>query len=130
MPLKYQPKEATVLICDFSGFKAPEMIKVRPVVVLRKHRHNRQLVTVIPLSTTAPSTLEAHHVELPSYLPGDAPACWAKCDMIYTVSIARLDRCRVKARHGGSRSYLALQMEPTDFAAVRTAVGASLGFHY
>lgn len=128
MPLKYQPKEATVLICDFSGFKAPEMIKVRPVVILRKHNHNRQLVTVIPLSTTEPLRLEAHHVELPSYLQGEAQVCWAKCDMIYTVTIERLDRCRVKARHGGGRSYLALQMEPKHFAAVRAAVGASLGF--
>ncbi len=31
MPLKYQPKEATVLMCDFSGFQVPEMIKVRPL---------------------------------------------------------------------------------------------------
>lgn len=75
MALKYQPKEATVLMCDFSGFQVPEMIKVRPVVVLRKHSQNRQLVTIVPLSTTAPDHMTGHHVVLPSYLPGSALTC-------------------------------------------------------
>ncbi|WP_414861947.1 hypothetical protein [Pseudomonas sp. IT-P176] len=41
MPLQYQPKEGSVLICDFRGYEVPEMIKVRPVVVIRKHRLDR-----------------------------------------------------------------------------------------
>ncbi|HDS0920624.1 TPA: type II toxin-antitoxin system PemK/MazF family toxin [Pseudomonas putida] len=130
MPLKYQPKEATVLMCDFSGFRVPEMIKVRPVVVLRKHRQNHQLVTIIPLSTTAPDHVAKHHVELPSYLPGPALTCWAKCDMIYTIAIARLDRCQIKSRHGGGREFLTFTMRPEHFAAVKAAVGFSLGFTY
>ncbi|MCV2223524.1 type II toxin-antitoxin system PemK/MazF family toxin [Pseudomonas sp. C98] len=44
MPLRYQPKEGSVLICDFRGYEVPEMVKVRPVVVLRKHRSNSLLV--------------------------------------------------------------------------------------
>ena len=36
MTLKYQPKEKSVLMCDFSQFKSPEMTKVRPVVVIRE----------------------------------------------------------------------------------------------
>ncbi|WP_313202450.1 type II toxin-antitoxin system PemK/MazF family toxin [Pseudomonas sp.] len=54
------------------------MVKIRPVVVLRKHSHNQQLVTIVPLSTTEPERLARHHVVLPSYLPGSALACWAK----------------------------------------------------
>jgi uncharacterized protein YifN (PemK superfamily) len=128
MPLKYQPKEATVLMCDFSGFQVPEMIKVRPVVVIRKHSQNRQFVTIIPLSTTAPDHMARHHVALPSYLPGPALTCWAKCDMIYTVATSRLDRCRVRSRQGGGREYTTFTMQPEHFAAVRAAVGVTLGF--
>ncbi|WP_349987234.1 type II toxin-antitoxin system PemK/MazF family toxin [Pseudomonas alloputida] len=128
MALKYQPKEATVLMCDFSGFQVPEMIKVRPVVVLRKHSQNRQLVTIVPLSTTAPDHMAGHHVVLPSYLPGSALTCWAKCDMIYTVATSRLDRCRVKSRQGSGREYMTFTMLPEHFAAVRAAVGFTLGF--
>ncbi|MBF8744052.1 type II toxin-antitoxin system PemK/MazF family toxin [Pseudomonas sp. HD6421] len=129
MPLRFQPKEATVLMCDFSGFQVPEMVKVRPVVVIRKHSHNHQLVTIVPLSTTRPERLADHHVQLPSYLPGSAVYCWAKCDMIYTVAISRLDRCRIKSR-GVGREYLTLTMEPQHFAAVKGAVGSSLGFKH
>lgn len=130
MALKYQPKEATVLMCDFSGFQVPEVIKVRPVVVLHKHSQNRQLVTIVPLSTTAPDHMAGHHVVLPSYLPGSALTCWAKCDMIYTVATSRLDRCRVKSRQGSGREYMTFTMRPEHFAAVRAAVGFTLGFTY
>jgi len=44
MLLRYQPKEDSVLICDFRGYEVPEMVKVRPVVILRKHRSNSLLV--------------------------------------------------------------------------------------
>lgn len=127
MPLKYSPKEASVLICDFDGFKEPEMIKKRPVVVLRKHKHNGQLVTVVPLSTTEPEKLAAYHVELPCYLPGDKDICWAKCDMVYTVSIARLDLCMTRDRATGRRIYQAFPMAQEHFAAVQAAVRAGLG---
>ncbi|MFT0520916.1 type II toxin-antitoxin system PemK/MazF family toxin [Pseudomonas faucium] len=115
-------------MCDFSGFQVPEMIKVRPVVVLRKHSHNHQLVTIVPLSTTAPQRLARHHVALPSYVPGAAEMCWAKCDMIYTVATSRLDRCRVKSRQGGGREYLVPTLQLEHFAAVQAAVCFALGF--
>lgn len=53
MPLLYQPKEGSVLMCDFRGYEVPEIIKVRAGIVIRKHRTNKLLVTVVPLSTTA-----------------------------------------------------------------------------
>ncbi|SEH93558.1 type II toxin-antitoxin system PemK/MazF family toxin [Pseudomonas asplenii] len=125
MPLKYQPKEGSVLICDFSGFVAPEMVKQRPVVILRKHPHNSRLVTVVPLSTTAPEKLCAYHVELPCYLAGDSQKSWAKCDMLYTVSIDRLDRIKTKSRHG-MRQYEIMTMNVEHFTAVKAAVLAGL----
>ena len=57
MTLNYQPKIKSVVMCDFAGLNPPEMVKVRPVVVLTKHRHNSQLVTIIPLSTTPPTVI-------------------------------------------------------------------------
>jgi len=127
MPLQFQPKEGTILMCDFRGYEVPEMVKVRPVVILRKHRHNNKLVTVVPLSTTAPEILEDHHIQLPAQLPGASTVCWAKCDMIYTVTLARLDRCKVKSRHGGGRQYVTFSLKAEELAAVKAAVLSALG---
>ncbi|MBY8956624.1 hypothetical protein FHG55_01505 [Pseudomonas jessenii] len=126
MPLLYQPKEGSVLICDFRGFEVPEMVKIRPVVVIRKHRSNSLLVTVVPLSTTAPDCVLEHHLELASHLQGASSTCWAKCDMVATVSLARLDRIRSKDRHG-KRVYLISHLATDEFYAIKTAVRKALG---
>ena len=126
MSLLYQPKEGSVLICDFRGYEVPEMIKVRPVVVVRKHRTNKQLVTVIPLSTTEPQALLGHHMELQSHLRGASPVCWAKCDMVATVSLARLDRIKTRDRQG-RRIYVVSQLETDEFIAIKAAVRCALG---
>ncbi|MBB6155786.1 uncharacterized protein YifN (PemK superfamily) [Pseudomonas sp. JAI115] len=126
MPLLYQPKEGSVLICDFRGFEVPEMVKIRPVVVIRKHRSNSLLVTVVPLSTTAPDCVLEHHLELASHLQGARSTCWAKCDMVATVSLARLDRIRSKDRHG-KRVYLISHLATDEFYAIKTAVRKALG---
>jgi len=126
MPLLYQPKEGSVLICDFRGYEVPEMIKVRPVVVIRKHRTNSLLVTVVPLSTTAPDRVLDHHLELQSHLQGASPVCWAKCDMVATVSLSRLDRIRSRDRQG-KRIYVISQLETDEFYAIKVAVRSALG---
>ena len=126
MPLLYQPKEGSVLICDFRGYEVPEMIKVRPVVVIRKHRTNSLLVTVVPLSTTAPDRVLEHHLELQSHLQGASPICWAKCDMVATVSLSRLDRIKSRDRHG-KRIYVISQLETDEFYAIKIAVRSALG---
>ena len=114
-------------MCDFAGFVVPEMVKVRPVVVLARNRKNRQLVTVVPLSTTAPTQLEAHHHEIsPNPLPGrEDVRCWAKCDMVATVSLSRLDRFR--AAH---RQYVVPSLAAADFEAIRRAVATALDLAY
>jgi uncharacterized protein YifN (PemK superfamily) len=126
MPLLYQPKEGSVLICDFRGYEVPEMVKVRPIVVIRKHRTNSLLVTVVPLSTTVPDRVLEHHLELPNHLEGDSPTCWAKCDMVATVSLSRLDRIKSRDRQG-RRVYVISQLEIDDFFAIKVAVRKALG---
>ncbi|MCK3657267.1 hypothetical protein A4G18_00655 [Pasteurellaceae bacterium Pebbles2] len=123
MPLKYQPKEKSVLMCDFAGFNAPEMVKVRPVIIIAKHKKNRELVTIVPLSTTQPEPLEPYHYPMPSNpLPDKANIqCWAKCDMIYTVSIARLDRYKL-----AKREYIVPTVNEHDFEQIKKAVAKAL----
>jgi uncharacterized protein YifN (PemK superfamily) len=126
MPLKFQPKGRAVVMCDFRGFVAPEMVKTRPVVVIKQHKRNRNLVTVVPLSTTEPTYLEDFHHELErSPLPKAPPGTrvWAKCDMIYTVSLSRLDRYKV------GREYFDLTISPEQFSVIQEAVRKALGFH-
>ncbi|MBC3337632.1 type II toxin-antitoxin system PemK/MazF family toxin [Pseudomonas proteolytica] len=126
MTLLYQPKEGSVLICDFRGYEVPEIIKIRPVIVIRRHRTNRLLVTVVPLSTTPPQTVLAHHLQLESHLQGANPVCWAKCDIVTTVSLGRLDRIKSKDRHG-KRTYKIDELSSEQFLAVKAAVRGALG---
>uniref|UniRef100_B0SVE5 Transcriptional modulator of MazE/toxin, MazF n=1 Tax=Caulobacter sp. (strain K31) TaxID=366602 RepID=B0SVE5_CAUSK len=123
MALLYQPRPNNVVMCDFAGFVVPEMIKVRPVVVIARNRKNRRLVTVAPLSTTAPDDLdEVHHEMSRNPSPGrEAVTCWAKCDMLATVSLARLDRFKV-----GRGQYVVPNVVSHDFAAIRRAVAKAL----
>lgn len=118
MALQFQPKVGSVVMCSFEGFVQPEMVKKRPVVVVARNRGNNQLVTVVPLSTTAPDVLESHHHPLP-FNPVPAykgTKCWAKCDMIATVSLARMDRLKA----GNVR--VIPQISEPDLAAIRRCV--------
>ncbi len=119
MPLKFQPRERSVIMCDFRGYEEPEMVKKRPVVVIARNRHNGKLVTVVPLSSTEPVPLaDCHHKMSENPLP-DKPhiQCRAKCDMTATVGLARLDRYKPKGR---DRCIPIISEE--DFQAVKTAV--------
>jgi uncharacterized protein YifN (PemK superfamily) len=123
MALLYQPRPGAVVICDFAGYVVPEMVKKRPVVVLARNRKNRQLVTVVPLSTTPPTTLEDYHHDLTQNpLPSAGVKCWAKCDMVATVSLSRLDRCKA-----GRGQYVVPVLPTADFDAIRRAVANGLG---
>ena len=128
--LTFHPNPGTLLICDFdTGFKAPEMVKKRPVVVIspRRRRSTVQLCTVVPLSTTAPDPVERfHHRMNPKSLPVSfrSQDAWAKCDMLYTVSLNRLDRVRVTT--GGKRTYSAPQVLAEDLDAIRRGVVEAL----
>ncbi|MEN9671525.1 MAG: hypothetical protein RL018_1802 [Pseudomonadota bacterium] len=123
MALLYQPKPRSVVMCDFVGFIQPEMVKVRPVVILSRHKHNRNLVTVVPLSTTEPTKMEDHHHELSTNPLPDKPhtSCWAKCDMVATVSLVRLDRYQI-----GRNQYVVPEVSAIDFEAIRAGVASAL----
>ena len=129
--IKFHPKKGTVLSCDFSeGFQPPEMVKVRPVVVITPQLPGRPgLCTVIPLSTVLPETIQAYHhkMNVDSLTPKLQKAeCWAKCDMIYTVGLARLDRIRERDQQG-KRVYLTSKVIAEDMAAIEAAVLNGLG---
>lgn len=133
MPITFYPKQGTVLICDYSGFVAPEMIKKRPVVVVSPRlRRQQQLFTVIPLSTSKPTFIEHHHhklnlMSLPNGL--NQKETWAKCDMIARVSGARLDRVRVRAPNG-KRIYVDHTILPEDLQAIMRGILYPLGLHH
>lgn len=68
------------------------------------------LVTVIPLSTTAPLPIEQYHYRLRGNpIPGkEVGEIWAKCDLVTTVSLARLDRKKI-ARGQFAVGYVSMQ---------------------
>ncbi|KAF1010253.1 MAG: hypothetical protein E5299_01722 [Burkholderia gladioli] len=49
----------------------------------------------------------------------------AKCDMVYTVSTARLDMHHTRTRRGGRQS-IRVQLPPENFAAIRRCVAIAL----
>ena len=131
MALTFRPRPGTLLFCDFAtGFKPPEMTKKRPVVVIspRRRRLMSKVVTVVPLSTAAPNPVEPfHHRMNPRSVPVELGTreSWAKCDMLYTVSLERLDR--VLVNQGGRRVFVAPRVQDEDLDAIRQGVVSALG---
>ena len=126
MALRFPPRTGTVWMCDFNtGFKVPEMIKVRPVVVVSpRSKQMTKLCTIVPLSTTAPVPVEPfHHRMDPRSLPGKlgTKETWAKCDMLYTVSLERLSRA---TKRGETAT---LRVLDEDLDAIRDCVMVALG---
>jgi mRNA interferase MazF len=131
MAITFHPKQGTVLICDYSGFVLPEMIKRRPVVIVSPtSRKQQQLYTIVPLSTTKPVPIEAHHHKMnPLSLPGEyaEEETWAKCDMIATVSIARFDRIKLGKDVNGKRQYVTHHVIKEDLDAIIKGLLKALG---
>ncbi|WP_460874655.1 type II toxin-antitoxin system PemK/MazF family toxin [Paralcaligenes ginsengisoli] len=133
--LKLYLKTGEVVICNFdTGFMVPEMVKIRPVVVISKSAtHWRGLCTIVPLSTTSPEKVEGWHIQIANPLAKVLPLShefaraervWAKCDMLYTVSFDRLSRPH--RRSGGHRCYDGVRMAKDDLDAVFRGVRAYL----
>lgn len=125
--LSFQPKQGQILICDFdTGFKAPEMIKTRPVVVVSpKRRFSSGLCTVVPLSTTAPNKVMPWHMQFPDNLyPKQKPGStmWVKGDHVITVGLYRLDRIKVRFRH-----YVAPQVPDSVMKQIHACILHALG---
>ncbi len=133
MNIKFHPVRGAVLMCDFdTGFRPPEMVKCRPVVIL-SHRH-REVCTLVPLSGTEPKPIEAcHHEMSPESLPTKfrSEKMWAKCDMVTTVALDRLDRVH-EGRNAatGQRSYFTGCVVDSDLNAIRRCVLHVLGLSH
>lgn len=119
-------------MCDFSGFQQPEMIKKRPVIILnaRMIGANPNLVTVVPLSTKTPSPACKWHYRLDAkYLPNHKffkTDNWVKADMIYNISIDRLELIQLK-RVEGKRQYYTHRISQETFDEIMKCVLYGLG---
>lgn len=125
MAITFHPKAGMVLMCSFKGYIKPEIIKTRPVVVISpNHLIRPGLVSIIPLSTTDPEPVCEYHYQLRGNpIPGRAStAVWAKCDLVATVSLVRLDR--IKLARG---TYQTGSVSMEQVRAMRLAVAKSIG---
>jgi uncharacterized protein YifN (PemK superfamily) len=134
MALSYYPSPGEIVLCDYgTGFIAPEMVKLRPVVIVSPRLRKRaDLVAIVPLSTTAPNPAELHHCSLtlskPLPKPYDSPQMWAKCDMLVTVALSRLDRFRDGRVPGGNaRRYTTGKVSAAQLIDIRKAILCGLG---
>lgn len=120
----HYPKAREVLECDFSGFRVPEMVKSRPVVIVSCSTARPGLVIVVPLSTTPPETEQPWHHMLSRASQWDKKARWVKCDMLYAVSCRRLSAWKLGGRTpDGKRKYLRnFFVSERDFAAIQAAI--------
>lgn len=125
MALPFFPRMGHVLVCDFKDFRAPEMCKVRPVIVVSPRLPYRdEIIAVVPISLTEPRNSRPsiyrlsknYHPEEPDDLP-----CWAICDMVTNLGRHRLEGFKV-----GRRKWEYPQLTGDDLLEVRYAVRAGL----
>lgn len=126
MPISFVPDAGDVLMCDFTGFAAPEMTKVRRVIVLspRSRVIFPETYLVVPVSKTPPLSPRPHHCEFrPRTYPffDQVESVWAKANMLTCVAARRLDRIRLNGRYGRA------QITKEDLTLVRWAVLCAIG---
>lgn len=115
------------------GFRPPEMVKLRPAVVVTGRLPRRDnLHTVVPLSGTESDPRNKYHcrIELEAPLPDpfSQTVWWVKADMIATVSLKRLELFRTERDQFGRRKYLTtLKVSDEQFAEIRAAIRHALG---
>jgi uncharacterized protein YifN (PemK superfamily) len=127
MPIQEHPAPGTILICDFSGMKEPEMVKRRPVIVLSpKIVARKGLCTVVAVSTTPPAMQMPYHMQLSLPAPL-SNACWLKGDMVYAMAFQRLDFVRLGKGLDGRRIYLYKPLPAATLNAIRCCVLHGLG---
>ena len=133
MAIKEHPHIGTVLMCDFgSGFREPEMVKRRPVIIISPKIASRPgLCTVVSLSTTPPVPPMSYHCqidirpELPDWMRSDG--VWVKGDMISSVAFHRLDFIRLGKDVDGRRQYYYSRINRDDLKRIRACVLAGIG---
>jgi uncharacterized protein YifN (PemK superfamily) len=132
--LPFPPNPGTLVICDFRGFVKPEMVKPRLCVVISPRRRNGgpKLCTVVPLSCTTPDPVEGFHcrLQINPVLPPPfcEPEVWVKGDMLYTVSLERLDFPHKKDANG-NREFVKQIISMPDLKRVKRCVAIGLGYN-
>lgn len=132
MAIQFHPEQGTIVICDFTGFVPPEMVKRRPAVVVSPRLRKRSgLCTVVPLSTTPPDPICPYHFKLhvTPVLPAPYNAAfhWVKADMLYTVAFSRLHLPFDGKDASGKRNYDVRVIDPADLLKIQEAVLHGLG---
>lgn len=101
--LRFEPAPGQLLVCNFSlGFREPEIVKIRPVIVVSPKQHERRKVfTVVPISSQPPTKIKPYHLKLPNRtVPSKKyEVAWVKGDLVQTVALHRLDRFKVGRDH-------------------------------
>ena len=134
LPLNYNPKKGTLLFCDFSkGFEAPEMTKNRPVVVIGVNE-KQKLVTIVPLSTAAPESVQPYHFLFPRQSMPKTKAfqgrdSWLKGNMVYTVGWKRLAPIKLGSNEQGNRIYFRQKFGPENMQKIYVCVINGMGIN-
>jgi uncharacterized protein YifN (PemK superfamily) len=135
MPIQFPPNLGQILICDYqTGFQPPEMVKVRPVVVVSpRTRIATRLCVVVPLSTTQPDSPQEYHYQLklarPLPEPFSAEEMWVKADLVAAVGFQRLSMpCSSRGRDG-QRKYFKVLIDAEQLEAVQACVKKIFGFN-
>ena len=114
-----------ILICDFSGYVLPEIVKTRRVVVVSPKRLFQSMwdvtVVVVPLSEIEPRPLSACHHAIRGGRYRGVGTCWAKGDLVAHVSLARLNRILY------GRDRIVPVVHDDDLRAIRQATAAAIG---
>ena len=111
MPIHEHPLQGSIVTVDYtSGFKVPEMVKVRLAVVLSPKISARpKLCTIVPLSLTAPQSPMPYNklISIPFRLPNSwgQHDRWIKGDMINAVAFHRVNLLRLGKDENGKRIY-------------------------
>ena len=106
------------------------MVKRRLAVTISpKLKRRNDLVTVVPLSTTAPVPLCDWHcpITIAPPEPWDEAPRWAKCDMVATVGYFRLNLPYEKHPITGARKYVQIELDDETVAAIRRSAAVALG---
>ena len=136
MPFKYPQFPGTIIRCDFSAFKEPEMTKIRPAIILSPKIKDeiRTTYLVVPLSSKEPDKIHKYHIKLslPGVLlpHGLSRECWMKGDMIYSLSPKRMDLYRLgKDKNSGNRVYYTDRFSGIELQNIRKAIMHAIGVH-
>lgn len=133
MAIREHPELGAILRCDFSaGFKEPEMVSFRPVVVISpKIQARPQLCTIVALSTTPPLKEMPYHCQInihpPLPRPFESDGVWVKGDMVYSVGFHRLDLFRMGKDRSGKRIYRYKPLSDDIIKKIQTCVLHGIG---